>query len=421
MPEEDHLAQPLQVVIVGGGIAALEAVLALDDLAGARLHVTLIAPEPDFVLRPLAVATPFSRGRVDHLPLAQVMEEHEGHFVRSAVRRVDASAHKVTLVSGAEIAYDVLVLAQGAAEVPALPRALTFGEHPPAFNGLLDDLEQGYTRAVAFVVPDGNTWPLPLYELALMTAEEAWSMNMDHVELHLVTPETEPLGVFGAEASAAIAELLAAARITLHLGAHARMPRSGIVETGTAEEIAVDRVVALPVLEGRRLDGLPTNARGFIPVDDAGVVDGLQNVYAVGDATDRPIKQGGLSCQQADIAAAHIAARAGADIEVPPLQQVLRGRLLTGGRDRYLQRDPSEATQQSSAEPLWWPPDKVSGKYLSPYLAAKDLVHLPAHAGPPVAGVDVHVDAGSRRLVPGGVILADPLRPITPLHVGLRA
>ena len=414
---------PLQVVVVGGGIAALEVVLALRDLAGARLEVTLIAPEPDFVLRPLAVAATFGRGHLDKLPLAQVMEEHGGHFVRSAVDRVNAAAHTLKLVTGRTVAYDALVLAQGAAEVVALPSALTVGEHSAAFAGILADLEQGYTRSVAFVIPDGNTWPLPLYELALMTAEEVWSMNMDEVELHLVTPEPRPLDVFGPEASAAVAELLAAGRITTHLGVRAKttQPKPNSIEIGDGEIITVDRLVALPVLEGRRLDGIPSNALGFTPVDDAGVVDGLEDVYAVGDITDRPIKQGGLACQQADVAAAHIAARAGADVAVPALEQVLRGRLLTGGRDRFLTRRPRSGSEATTTEPLWWPPAKVSGKYLSPYLVAKDVVHLPARGAAPEAGVDVDVPVSHERLVLGGVIDSGGLRPITQRHAGIRA
>lgn len=391
MTESTHIA-PLRVVIVGGGIAALEAVLALHELADARLRVTLIAPEPDFTLRPMAVAAPFSRGHSASLPLAQVMAEHSGRFIRAAVRRVDADAHTVTLTTGAKVAYDVLVLALGASAVPAFANALTFGAHPAALNGILADLEQGWSRSVAFVVPRGCSWPLPLYELALMTADDVWSMNMDSVALHLVTPELQPLEIFGAEASAAVAGLLDAARITLHSGVSAQIHHSGVIEATAGPPIVVDCVVALPVLQGPKLEGIPSSAQGFIPVDDAGRVDGLDGlVYAVGDVTDRPIKQGGLACQQADVAAAHIAARAGAAVDVPPLLQVLRGRLLTGTRDRFLQREPGDVEGTAADEPLWWPPAKVSGKYLSPYLVAKDVVHLPLRGAPSVPGIDVRV------------------------------
>lgn len=382
---------PLHVVIVGGGIAALETVLALHDLGDARLRLTLIAPEPEFTLPPMAVAVPFSRGHSDGLPLAAVMAEHGGRFVRAAAQRIDAHARAVVLTTGDEISYDILVLALGASAVPAYTHALTFGAHPAALNGILADLEEGWSRSVAFVVPRGCTWPLPIYELALMTAEEVWSMNMDQVALHLVTPELRPLAIFGPEVSAAVADLLAEARITVHHGVRARMEDSTRIITGTGADIAVDRVVALPLLEGPRLDGIPSSADGFIPVNDRGEVAGLGSVYAVGDATDRPIKQGGLACQQADVTAAHIAARAGADIEVPPLEQVLHGRLLTGTHDRYLRRGLTARADHATDEPAWWAPTKVSGKYLSPYLVSKDVVHLATRETRPLPGIDVHV------------------------------
>ncbi len=74
------------------------------------------------------------------------------------------------------------------------------------------------------------------------------------------------------------------------------------------------RAVTIPVLEGRRIPGIPTDARGFVPVDEHGAVIGLPDVWAVGDATTFPLKQGGLAAQQADAAAAAIAAGAGASV-----------------------------------------------------------------------------------------------------------
>jgi sulfide:quinone oxidoreductase len=301
------------------------------------------------------------------------------------VASVDADARTVVLTTGAEIDYDVLVLALGASAVPAFAHALTFGAHPAALNGVLADLEEGWSRSIAFVVPRGCTWTLPLYELALMTAQSVWSMNADQTELHVVTPELEPLEIFGAGASAFVADLLAKARITVHREVEARIPFTGRIRIGGGVELVVDCVVALPVLEGPRLEGVPCDAGGFIPVDDVGRVDGLSGVYAIGDATDRPIKQGGLACQQADVTAAHIAAGAGADVEVPALEQVLRGRLLTGTHDHLLHGE------TAVDKPSLWAPAKVSGKYLSPYLVDNHIVHLPVRRAPGAAGIDVRI------------------------------
>jgi sulfide:quinone oxidoreductase len=409
MTESLHIT-PLHVVIVGGGIAGIEAVLALHELTEGRVHITLIAPEPDFVLRPMTVAVPFSRGHTARLPLATVMAEHSGRFVRGAVQRVDADTHVVTMTTGDEITYDVLVLAPGASTVPAFLHALTFGAHPTALNGILADLEQGWSRSIAFVVPPGCTWPLPLYELALMTAEDVWSMNGDDAEIHLVTPEREPLEIFGSEASAAVAQLLAAAHISLHRGASATIPHSGIIEIGPGRQINVDCVVALPRLEGADIDGIPADADGFIPVDDDGLVDGLADVYAVGDATDRPIKHGGLACQQADVTAARIARRAGADTAVPALAQVLHGRLLTGRGELFLRRGLDDDEGSTNDGPRLWAPAKVSGRYLAPYLVAKNVVHPPARRADPGPGIDVCVPLSrAQKRVHTDILGLDPL------------
>jgi sulfide:quinone oxidoreductase len=404
---------PMRVVIVGGGIAALETVLALRDLAETQLDVTLIAPEEEFVMRPLATATPFSRGHADTLSLEQFMRAHGGRFLRDAVRRVDHDRAVVECDGGSEQPYDALVLVQGAGMHHAFSHALTFGltADPEALNGLLRDMEEGHTRTVAFVVPRGSSWPLPLYELALMTADEVWGMGIDGAEIHFVTPELRPLGMFGPEATELLGETLKAARITMHTGAIAEVETKGVIELGFGEPLHVERIVALPTLEGRRLDGVPCDAKGFIPVDEYGQVEGLSGVYAAGDAADHAIKQGGLACQQAEVVARHIAASAGADVEVRAFEPVLRGRLLAGRRDHFLRRELGQPRGEATDEALWWPPAKVSSRYLAPYLAEHGLISLPLrHGAEP--GVDVRVPLTWQQRRGADVLGLSPLSPL---------
>jgi sulfide:quinone oxidoreductase len=110
-------------------------------------------------------------------------------------------------------------------------------------------------------------------------------------------------------------------------------------------------------------------------------------VFAAGDATAFPVKQGGLAAQQADAVAEAIAASAGADIDPRPFRPVLRGVLLTGGSARYLRSDISgDAGDDSTvaAQALWWPPNKLCGRYLAPYLSsqigATDVMPQDGHA-----------------------------------------
>ena len=373
-----------RVVIVGGGVAALEAVLALRTWAEKYLHVTVIAPEREFTPRALDIARAFAGGQAEQLDLKRFMSEHGGRFRRTAVVSVDAERRTLSCTTGPDEHYDALVIAVGAPARPACDHAVTFGADFLACDELLADLGHEWTQSVAFVVPEGCTWPLPLYELALTTAEETRGTGFDEVRLHLVTPERRALDLFGTQASAAVTELLRSARIALHCDVRADVRRGGHVGIGLDRTLEVDRVVALAHLEGPRLSGLPNDAHGFIPVDEYGRVPGFAAVYAAGDATDHPIKHGGLACQQADTVAAHVAAIAGAPVDPLPYRPVLRGRLLTGPRERLLRRG-----EMSRA--LWWSPARVSGRYLAPYLELQGLVALPARGSAGGAGVDVRL------------------------------
>jgi sulfide:quinone oxidoreductase len=406
-------AAPRHVVIVGGGIAALEAVLALHDLAGARVRVTLIAPSPEFSLRPLSVLVPFGRSVPQTVPLDETLAAHGGTFRQDAVLSVDAARRVVVCASGDEVPYDALLLAPGARAVPAFDRGLTFDPfEADALSGVVADLEQGWSRSVAFIVPVGTTWPLPLYELALMTAEQVWGMGVD-AELHFVTPEPAPLAVFGDAGSAAVAELLAAARITFHGGATPQVPRAGRIELGgTATPVAVDRIVALSRMQGPEIIGVPADTEGFIDIDALGRVPGMMDVWAVGDATQQPIKQGGLACQQADAVAAQIAAAAGADVETGPPVLELRGRLLAGHHERFIQREVGTAHSAADQHPLWWPPAKVASRYLAPYLEERGLVAPDPREPQDVKAVDVRVPIDWENARRAEVLGLSPLGPI---------
>jgi sulfide:quinone oxidoreductase len=362
-----------RVVIAGGGVAALEAALALKALAEDRVSVEMLAPEPQFWYRPLAVAEPFDLGEVRHFELSELAAAAGATFSLGALAGVDAGRQLALTSAGSSVPYDVLLVACGAGPIAAVPGALTF--RGPAdterIRTLLEEIVAGQVGRVAFVVPWGAVWSLPIYELALMTAAYLAERELDRVELTLVTPEDEPLQLFGHAGSEAVRELLEERGIALRTGSHPVELVDGELRLVPEGTIAADRVVALPRLRGPRIDGLPQTVEGFVPVDAHGQVHHLSNVFAAGDLTNFPVKQGGIAAQQADAAAEIIAANAGADLTPQPFRPVLRGLLLTGRQPRYLKHDitsgPGNASS-ASPEPLWWPPAKIVGRYLAPFL-----------------------------------------------------
>jgi sulfide:quinone oxidoreductase len=360
-------------VIAGGGVAALETMVALRELAEERVELTLVAPDNLFVYRSLAVAEPFGLGSVIRVPLETLTAGCGATHEQSSVLLVEPAEQEVHTSRGTNIAYDALVLAFGARTEDALPGAIAFGgpNDTRAIEMLLEDLESGLIRRVAFAVPTGVGWTLPLYELALLTGEHILDAHVD-ANVVLVTPEEQPLGIFGSEASSGIATLFEERGIELRSGRHARYFEQGRLHVIGSEPIEADRVLTLPRLKGRPFDGVPQDADGFIETDDFGRVVGVPHVYAAGDITRFPIKQGGLAAQQADAVAEAIAAEAGADVSPTLFEPVLRGLMLTGRRPAFMRTELSGGHGETSvvgSDPLWWPSGKVAARYLGPYLA----------------------------------------------------
>jgi sulfide:quinone oxidoreductase len=354
-----------RVVIVGGGVAGLEALLALRALLSNEVAVTLVEQHEWFTDRPMTVAEPFHLASAARHSMREIATELATEFVPATVTALDAAKHRITCSGGTEIAFDTLILAPGAHARPPFAGAITFGLEGSgqAVRGMLDQVRSGQASRVTFVASSMTGWLLPLYELALMTARELARNNVHGVQLHLLTPEKRPLELFGDRGSQSVSRLLAAAGIEFVHASFAEADDGGLTY-GALGEPSADYVVTLPLLSGPALTGVPTTPpRGFIPVDEHGRVLGLADVYAAGDAVDFAVKQGGLAAQQADAVAEHVAATYGASVEPAPFRPVLRGMVFTGDEPRFMRSgDPS------AWYPLWWPPSKVAGRYLAPYL-----------------------------------------------------
>lgn len=392
LPQIGHM--PPRVLIAGGGVAALETLLALRSLAEERVAIELLAPEREFVYRPLAVAEIFDLGETHRFDVGRIAGDRNARQRREGLAAVQPDRHIAQTTGGGEIQYDALVVASGARVKAALPGAVTFTGQSDigAVRQILEEAESGAAKRIAFAAPGGVAWVLPLYELALMTANRLDQRGVKGVELMLVTPEDSPLVMFGARASDAVAALLEERGIGVHAGRHPAAVEDGELLLVPGERMEVDRVIALPALEGPRLPGLPHDSEGFIATDRHCRVEGLEDVYAAGDITSFPVKQGGLAAQQADVVAESIAARAGAEVTPKPFRPVLRGMLLTGGRPSYLRAEIGGGRGESAVadHALWWPPSKIAGRHLASYLAARP--GLVVETPPDTAGLSVELD-----------------------------
>jgi sulfide:quinone oxidoreductase len=395
MPTGHHAAtlqcMRQRVVIAGSGVAAVEAVLALRHLAGRGFDIELVAPTHSLVDRPASVATPFGFGTPPPLELGELARRYEVELVPGTLTGVAVAARAIELADGATRAYDHLLVAVGARQVEAVPGALTFrgpGD-TETVEWVLNEAARGHNSRIAIAVPTGTTWTLPAYELAIMTASALELRGTGDAVVRLVTPEREPLWIFGEVAAAAMRAMLRDRGVGLRTRARPARAAERMLWLQSGNALAADTVISLPRIVGPAIDGLPADADGFIRTDAHGCVAGCEHVHAAGDATTFPVKQGGLAAQQADAAAATIAQELGAAVPAHSFAPVLRGVLLTGGAPLYLRAELDAAGRRRSvttghgalhgdisSRALWWPPAKVAGRYLAPYLSTARPVAL---------------------------------------------
>lgn len=376
---------PARVVIAGGGFAALETMLALRALAADRVELTLVAPNATFAYRPAATIDVFAPGAAITYDVREVAHDAAAIFRQAELGAVAPRSKRLRLSSGAWLEYDTLVIAIGARATAGVPGALTFRDQRDRgrFAAILREVEAGEVRRLVFAVPSSHCWSLPAYELALLTAAHAARREAE-LETIMVTPEHEPLEVLGSSASRQVAMLLADHSVRF-LGS--AIPHSVRGDGGLTLQfdaaVEADRVVAVPELHGRRLTGIPSSWSGFIPVDDFGRVEGVAQVYAAGDITTFPVKQGGLAAQQADRIAHSVARELGAPVSELHEQFVLRARLLDGDGALVLRTELDDRGRATAAtiqhlESRIAPELKVFGRYLTPYLSMYTSRHRSA-------------------------------------------
>jgi sulfide:quinone oxidoreductase len=347
-----------RVIVAGSGVAAVECVLALRKLADPRVQIELLAPAAELVHRPSSVMTPFGADAAARIDLTALAGQLGLILRRDSLAAVSPSGRHVVTRGAERRDYDALVVATGAPSRDAVPGALTF--RGPLSAGAVERVLARLTAdpqlRLVFAAPAGATWPLPLYELALLSAAALRERGVKDPDLTVVTAERAPLAALGPEVGAAVNAALDRAGVDLVTDAAPERAVDGALQVRGGRLIGTDAVVALPALIGPRIPGLPADDQGFIPVDEHGrVCDG---VFAAGDVTAGPIKHGSLATQQADAVAAAIAGT-----PAPP-RPVLYGTLLTGAEPLYIRAEIGGRATISD-EPL---PDKIVGRYLTPFL-----------------------------------------------------
>jgi sulfide:quinone oxidoreductase len=311
--------------------------LALREIAGERVEVVLHDTRPEFVFRPFAIGEPYGTTRSFRYDLRRLSECCGAALRASTIAAVEPQRRLAVTRDGERLSYDYLIVATGARMLWAVPGAVTYWgvADEGQVGDLIADLRSGHLQRIALTMPAGHTWALPLYELALLAASLG-KVGNGGTRVTVVTPESVPLETFGRRVARQTSALLSERHIEVIPDARAAEFKAGNLRIVGGEDLQADAVITLPRMEGRRIGGMPHDGNGFIGVDEHGGVIGLERVYAAGDVSSHPFKQGAFATQQADTVAEAIAAAAGAGPQPSPFDAVKRAVLWTGEGPRYL-------------------------------------------------------------------------------------
>lgn len=365
----------VHVVIAGAGIAGVETLLALRALGNEELRVTLIAPEPTLFYRPAATAEAFEDGAPRTYDVKAITSDLGAEYNQARLVFVGSRQRYIRLSSGGRVTYDELVLATGTRPAAGIAGALMFRDQRdvPALRRMLREIDRQAVRRVVLAVPTGPSWPLPVYELALLLATRAGERHQD-MEVTLVTPEQTPLAAFGPEPSRLVEGVLAERGVSFVGDSVSDHVDDGSLVLHSGKTIHADRVVAAPRLHGRSVRRLPSDRAGFVPTDALGRVHGLEHVYAAGDVTTFPHKHGGIATQQADGIAQSILISSGVPMTERRIPRVLQARLIGGDQQLFLRAELDELGRATSATLTRTASEeivvgtKVLARYLTPYL-----------------------------------------------------
>ena len=286
-------------VIVGGGIGGLVAANELRRLLPEKHRVVLVEKDarhafaPSFLWLMTGDRSPHQITRDLHSLVRPGVE-----VILEEVKAIDVAGGRIETASH-RLPYDYLVLALGAELAPeAIPGLAEAGHTFYTLEGALRlrDALRTFAGSKVAVVVSAVPYKCPgaPHEGAMLIADFLRRRGLrGGTEVHLYSPEPQPMPVAGPELGEAVQEMLARQGVHFH-------PLHKLSEVDLAsrelvfeakEPFKYDLLVAVPPHRGSRLAreaGL-ANESGWLPVDPATLETRHENVFALGDMTAIPL------------------------------------------------------------------------------------------------------------------------------------
>jgi sulfide:quinone oxidoreductase len=295
------------VVVLGGGFAGVEAAIMLRREG---FRVTLVSDRNFLYIYPISIWIPVGEIAFEDAcqPLAPLAEEHGFTLHLGRVVGGDVEARTVTLQDDAVLAYDELVVAVGGAKMrmPGVEHTLSPCGPPEAATALRDRYDALLRRAVGLRNASaeekiqigfgfgGNPKDTsavrggPVFEVLLNVDHHLRKLRLrDRFELTFFAPMPEPARKMGAKAPQRMKAFLQKKDIGWVVGTKIdRFDPQG-VHLVDGRHLSFDLTVFTPAGRGHPLGevlGLPQTEAGFLRITPDCRVEGVEHVWAAGDA-----------------------------------------------------------------------------------------------------------------------------------------
>ena len=291
-----------QILILGAGFGGLSVAHSLRDGLGSDHKITIVDKQPLFFMGLTKLWVLNGTRQVGDGPGNRTLLAKKGiDFIEGEVRSIDVAGKEV-VVNKRKLRFDYLVIALGADYSPgSTPGFLKYATNLYTESGCAEirDKLRSVTSGIITILVCGLPFKCPPapYESSMIIDDILRRKGVrENVRLQIVTPETQPLTILGAEAGMMVTRLLQERGIEYHPSERVKEIRSRSVLTEGGKEISHDLLFGVPthvspsVVREARL----TDQSGWIPVNARTLATSYPQVYAIGDCAGPRTPKGQL-------------------------------------------------------------------------------------------------------------------------------
>ena len=283
------------IVVLGAGVGGLAAANELRRLLSNEHRVVLVEKNPKHTFAPSFLWLMAGARSPEQITQDVRHMVRPGVDLQLAEVQTIEPANSTVQTSTQLLHYDYLVIALGAELAPETIPGLAESAHTYyTFEGAakLRDALQSFEGGTVAVVVSAMPYKCPgaPHEGAMLIADTLRKRGLEgKTEVHLFSPESQPMPVAGPTLGEGVKQMLTDRGISFHplyklIGVN---PNTRELAFDGKEPFKYDLLVAIPPHRGPKIArqaGL-TNEAGWIPVDRTTLHTQHENVYALGDVT----------------------------------------------------------------------------------------------------------------------------------------